>query len=91
MKKNEYDGTKKYIVWFTDEYDNNYLLGFYDELKDAEDDADTFLRDYEDEETGEKLSVKGNLNEYPSTFNFCFDRVFSTPQGCVSIRGFILK
>lgn len=86
-----YDGTKKYVVWFTDEYNNNYLIGFYDDLADAEEEADRYLVDYEDADNGGKCSVKGKLREYPSSFSYCFDRIFITSVGGIGIRGFILK
>lgn len=85
---------KKYEVVFVDEYNNWYLVGFYDTLKEAEKDVNEYLKTYVDEETNEPLyfgknSTCGELTEYASTFNYCFDRILDTPEGCIQVRGFI--
>lgn len=88
---------KKYQVIFVDEYNNWYLIGFFDNLQDAEPDLNNMLKDYtmlndEDEEVecqfGENKSL-GHLNEYVSTFGNCFDRVIDADCGCIEVRGFI--
>lgn len=87
---------KKYEVVFVDEYNNWYLVGFYDKLREAEKDVNEYLKTYVDEETGEPLwfgsdenSPCGELTEYASTYGYCFDRILDTPEGCIQVRGFI--
>ena len=85
---------KKYQVVFVDEYNNWYLVGFYDKLREAEKDVNEYLKTYVDEETNEPLWVGehspfGELTEYASTYGSCFDKEFCTPEGCIEIRGFI--
>ena len=56
---------KIYEVFMSDEYSNNYLIGFYHELKNAVPAINDFLVPYE-----AKIET---LEEYPSTFGECFD------------------
>lgn len=77
---------KKYIVFTQDEWNNNYLMGFYDDLDDAIPDINGWLEIY-----NLKLE-KGDLVEYPSTFGTVFDKELETEDETVlMIRGFILK
>lgn len=58
---------KIYEIFLTDVWNNNYLVGFYKDLDDAVDDINSYL-------SNEKYYLeKGDLKEYPSTFNYCFD------------------
>ena len=87
---------KKYEVVFVDEYNNWYFVGFFDTLEEAEPELNTYLREYTDEETGEPLELSdtsslGRLTEYPSSFDYCFDRIIDVPEGCIQIRGFIFE
>ena len=81
---------KIYEVWIQDEYNNNYLIGFYNELKNAVPAINDFLVPYE-----AKIET---LEEYPSTFGECFDtEVFRETENDdedeswtgIMIRGFI--
>ena len=56
---------KIYEVFMQDEYNNNYFIGFYNELKNAVPDINSFLEPYD-----AKIET---LEEYPSTFGSCFD------------------
>lgn len=56
---------KIYEVFMTDEFNNNYFIGFYNELKNAVPDINSFLEPYD-----AKIET---LEEYPSTFGECFD------------------
>ena len=77
---------KKYIVFTQDEWNNNYLMGFYDNLDDAIPDINDWLEIYDLE------LEKGDLVEYPSTFGTVFDKELETEDETVlMIRGFILK
>ena len=77
---------KKYIVFTQDEWNNNYLMGFYDDLDDAIPDINDWLEIY-----NLKLE-KGDLAEYPSTFGTVFDKELETEDEAVlMVRGFILK
>lgn len=74
---------KKYEVFIQDEWNNNYLMGFYNKLDDAIPDVNNFLESY-----NTKID---ELNEYPSTFSTCFDKEVETPNGeFIMVRGFIL-
>ena len=88
---------KKYQVVFVDEYNNWYLIGFFNNLKDAEPELNDCLKGYEmDDEDydgkepqfGEGESL-GELTEYAGTFNPVFDRTISTTCGYVAVRGFV--
>lgn len=57
--------SKIYEVWMQDEYNNNYLIGFYHELANAVPAINDFLVPYE-----AKIDT---LLVYPSTFGECFD------------------
>ena len=77
-----------------DEYDNLYLLGFYDSLDDALEDINGFIGAYEDD--GAIPLEKGDLAEYASTFGTCFDREIEWENeedcpGTIMVRGFILS
>ena len=90
---------KKYQVVFVDEYNNWYLVGFFDKLEDAVPEVNAYLESYELEEDEEgntgfvpqfgKDASLGELTEYASTFSSCFDRIIDTTCGCVQVRGFI--
>ena len=75
---------KKYEVFIQDEWNNLWLMGFYDNLSDAIPDINNFLETY---------SVKiDKLEEYSSTFNTCFDTEVETSDGeIIMIRGFIFS
>lgn len=84
---------RKYQVVFVDEYDNWYEVGWYDDLEEAEEPLNDYLKLYKDEdgnvpEFGEGTNL-GHLEEYPSTFTFCFDRFIDVDCGCVQVRGFV--
>lgn len=75
---------KKYIVFTQDEWNNLYLMGFYDDLKDAIPEVNDWLKIY-DVEIDE-------LEEYPSTFGYTFDKEIETKdENFVMVRRFILK
>ena len=75
---------KKYEVFIQDEWNNIYLVGFYDNLEDAIPEVNEFLETY-------NMKID-ELKEYPSTFGSCFDKEVETPNGeIVMIRGFILS
>ena len=77
---------KKYIVFTQDEWNNNYLMGFYDDLDDAIPDINDWLEIY-----NLKLE-KGDLAEYPSKFGTVFDKELENEDETVlMVRGFILK
>lgn len=81
--------SKIYEVWMQDEYNNNYLIGFYHELANAVPAINDFLIPYE-----AKIDT---LSVYPSTFGECFDtEVVRTVENedddewtGIMIRGFI--
>ena len=99
---NGYVTNKKYQVVFVDEYNNWYLIGFFNNLKDAEPELNNCLHGYElddveidDEDMedtepqfGEGKSL-GELTEYAGTFNPVFDRTICTTCGYVAVRGFV--
>lgn len=83
-----------YEVMMHDEYDNLYLLGFYESLDDAIEDINDFISAYD--EDGAIPIKKGDLAEYASTFGSCFDREIEWKNeddcpGSIMIRGFILS
>lgn len=83
-----------YEVMMQDEYDNLYLLGFYESLDDAIEDINGFIGAYY--EDGAIPLKKGDLAEYASTFGACFDREIEWKNedncpGSIMIRGFILS
>lgn len=58
---------KIYVVFLNDVWNNDYLVGFYKDLNDAIDEINLNIMN-------EKYHLeKGDLKEYPSTFNSCFD------------------
>ena len=58
---------KVYEIFLTDIWNNNILIGFFQNLDDAIEIINKNLSD-------EKYYLeKGDLREYPSTFNECFD------------------
>lgn len=75
---------KKYQVFIQDEWNNLWLMGFYDTLDEALPDVNSFLEVYE---------VKiDSLNERVSTFGSCFDTEVETNDGeIIMVRGFILS
>ena len=90
---------KKYEVVFVDEYNNWYLIGFFDKLQDAEPELNNMLSDYTGyDEDGNPCTfqfgddtVLGHLVEYPGTFSYVFDRILDADVGCIQIRGFIFE
>lgn len=77
---------KKYIIFMQDEWNNLYLMGFYNNLDDAIPDINDWLEVY-----NVKLDL-GELTEYPSTFGYTFDKEIETlTEEVVMVRGFILK
>ena len=88
---------QKYEVMFIDEYNNMYLIGFFNNLQDAVPELNNMLKGYEavDEETGEVFEPQlgdehiGDLTEYVSTYGTCFDKDICVQEGCVQIRGFV--
>lgn len=79
MKKRK----NRYLVFIQDEWNNNWWMGEYSNLKDAIPDVNSFLEAY---------NVQINeLEEYPSTFGYTFDREIETPtEEILMVRGFIL-
>ncbi len=77
---------KKYIVFIQDEWNNNTLIGFYNNLKDAIPEINEYLFDCYEVKIDE-------LEEYASTFGYCFDKDVEIDNGdsSVMIRGFILE
>ena len=83
-----------YEVVMQDEYNNLYLLGFYESLDDAIEDINDFIGAYDDD--GAIPLEKGDLAEYASTFGTCFDREIEWENeedcpGTIMVRGFILS
>ena len=83
-----------YEIVMQDEYNNLYLLGFYESLDDAIEDINDFISAYY--EDGAIPIKKGDLAEYASTFGACFDREVEWKNdddcpGSIMIRGFILS
>ena len=83
-----------YEIMMQDEYDNLYLLGFYESLDDALEDINDFIGAYDDD--GAIPLEKGDLAEYASTFGTCFDREIEWENeedcpGTIMVRGFILS
>ena len=83
-----------YQIVMQDEYDNLYLLGFYESLDDAIEDINGFISVYE--EDGAIPIKKGDLAEYASTFGSCFDREIEWENeedcpGTIMVRGFVLS
>lgn len=83
-----------YQIVMQDEYDNLYLLGFYESLDDSIEDINGFIGAYDDD--GAIPIKKGDLAEYASTFGSCFDREIEWENeedcpGTIMIRGFILS
>lgn len=89
---------KMYQVFLQDEWNNNYLLGFFKNLDDCIPAVNDYLKGYGD---GTHLLKPGDISEYPSTFGSVFDTgmydVFSDADGefaeevCgLYVRGFIL-
>lgn len=88
------DDAPMYEVMMQDEYDNLYLLGFYQSLDDAIEDINGFIGAYDGD--GAVPLEKGDLAEYASTFGTCFDREIEWENeedcpGTIMIRGFILS
>lgn len=83
-----------YEIVMQDEYNDLYLLGFYESLDDAIEDINGFISVYD--EDGAIPIKKGDLAEYASTFGSCFDREIEWKNeddcpGSIMIRGFILS
>lgn len=73
---------KKYQVFIQDEWNNLWLMGFYNKLNDSIQDINDFLEPYD--------TKIDELKEYSSTFGSCFDTEVETKTGeFVTIRGFI--
>lgn len=93
-KATQIDDIPLYEIIVQDEYDNLYLLGFYESLDESIEDINGFLGAYDDE--GAVPLKKGDLAEYASTFGSCFDREVEWENeddcpGTIMIRGFILS
>lgn len=95
-KKNaaQADDAPLYEVMMQNEYDNLYLLGFYESLDDSIEDINGFIGAYDDD--GAVPLKKGDLAEYASTFGTCFNREVEWENeedcpGTIMIRGFILS
>lgn len=90
----EYDGTKKYEVVFVDEYNNWYLVGFFDSLEDAKPLVNSHLSMYQDE-NGQTIALgvgeTPDLAERPGTLGPVFDVIIDVPEGHVQVRGFVLQ
>lgn len=97
----EYDGSHKYQVVFVDEYENWWLCGFYDNLKEALPQVNAFLSQYEpdkdayceDEVADGPLwlgegSPFGDLTEYAGTLGPVFDITLYATCGTIQVRGF---
>ena len=83
-----------YEIMMQDEYNDLYLLGFYESLGDAIEDINDFISAYY--EDGAIPIKKGDLAEYASTFGACFDREIEWKNeddcpGSIMIRGFIIS
>lgn len=75
---------KKYEVFIQDEWNNLWLMGFYDTLSQAVPDVNDFLESYD-------VQID-DLSEYASTFGSCFDKEIEVKDGeIIMVRGFILK
>ncbi len=73
----------KYLVFTQDEFNNNYFIGIYKDLKRAIPDINDWLEIY-----GTKID---ELNIHSGTYDSCFDKEIMTQDDtCVMIRGFIL-
>lgn len=89
----------KYEVVFVDEYNNWYLVGFFNDLKDAEPGLNSYLEQYMAmDDDGNELDkpyrfgdgeILEHLTEYSGTFGSQFDRILETSCGSVEIRGFV--
>ena len=90
---------KKYQVVFVDEYNNWWLVGFFDKLQDAEPQLNEMLKEYVGiDYDGNEYKVQfgddtqlGHLTEYASTYGSCFDTEISCDCGCIEVRGFIFE
>ena len=82
---------KRYFVIFQDEWNNLYDVGRYDDLDSSIDDVNMFLEVY-----NVKLN-KGDIREYPSSFNTAFDLDISSlfqdrdDLNGLMVRGFIFE
>ena len=79
---------KRYIIFLQDIWNNLYWIGEYKSLSDA-------IPDINNELSGYGVSID-ELQEYPSTFNMCFDTEIMTGEDedsgeSIMIRGFILE
>lgn len=90
---------KKYEVVFVDEYNNWYLIGFFDNLLDAEPELNAMLDGYTGyDEDGNECELQfgddtclGHLVEYAGSFSPCFDRIIEADVGGLEVRGFIFE
>lgn len=75
---------KVYMIFIQDEWDNNIYLGLYKNLETAIPDINNELKTW-------NMHID-ELQEYPSTFGYCFDTVVydAKEETSVMIRGFIL-
>ena len=88
---------KKYQVVFVDEYNNWYLIGFFDNLRDAEPQLNVMLEGYtgyDDDDNRIQLQFGddtdlGPLQEYAGSLSPVFDRIIDTDVGCIQVRGFV--
>ena len=92
-------GLKKYQVVFVDEYNNWWLVGFFDNLRDAEPQLNDYLKCYNACEGDEEYDhfafgdneTLGPLTEYMATSGWCFDRIIDVDAGVIEVRGFIFE
>lgn len=91
---------KKYQVVFVDEYNNWWLIGFFNDLRDAEPQLNEFLKEYsgygDDGVKVDRLTLGYDeplspLVEYTSTFGMCFDKIIEADVGVLEIRGFVFE
>ena len=76
---------KIYEVFVQDIWNNNYWIGMFTALDDALDGINSYIYN-----PTLKLK-KGDLQEYPSTFNYCFDKDIydEDSEDSIYVRGFI--
>lgn len=74
---------KRYIVFIQDEWNNNYLMGVYNQLNDSIKDINEHIQPLYN-------TTIDSLNEYASTFGTCFDQSLDVDEDTsIMIRGFI--
>lgn len=76
---------KLYEVFVQDTWNNNYWLGWFTDLDNCLEKVNSYIQN-------DKYKLhSGDLKEYPSTFNYCFDReIYDEDSDEVTyVRGFI--